>query len=73
MVPLISRDCLEKGYHIEEPRKTPPTAEDFELIDADRDVKFFEQLVATSGKYYYYHILSMPYFFHSFMKYHSFI
>lgn len=50
MVPLISRDCLEKGYHIEEPRKTPPIAEDFELIDADRDVKFFDQLVATSGK-----------------------
>ena len=42
--PLISRACLVEGYNIEAPRRYSISPEDMELLDSDKDVKFFEQL-----------------------------
>lgn len=49
---MTSRECLASGYHIEVPRREPSQPEDFELLDSDKDVKFFEQLSKSCKSFY---------------------
>jgi len=54
--PLIDRTCLKKGYKIEVPRKLESGAEPepLELMDADKDIKFFAQLCESSSELFHF-------------------